>query len=127
MSEKLICIGGVKGKDQEMDEMRNRIKELESVLHLALAVAPDDPILTTEAEKQVVELQDRVKELEAEAEHKVERFAELVEVRLTELLLNIEVVCKCGRKMDFDRETEGDKMKIIVEPCPVCIPVKETP
>ena len=33
-------------------------------MHLALAVAPDDPILTTAAEKQVVELRDRITALE---------------------------------------------------------------
>lgn len=66
MSGEPICIGGIKGKDQEMAEMQARIAELESALHLALAVAPDDPILTTAAEKQVVELRDRITALEEE-------------------------------------------------------------
>lgn len=50
----------------EADSLRARVSELESALRTHLAVAPDDPILVTPAEQQLVSLQERICELEGE-------------------------------------------------------------
>lgn len=41
----------------------DRVEELESALRLALAVAPDDPLLITEPEKEIFQLREQVRGL----------------------------------------------------------------
>ena len=48
--------------DAAMNEKDDRITELESALRLYLAVAPDDPVLITTAEKQIAALTAAMKE-----------------------------------------------------------------